>query len=321
MRNRKSILLQRGVAQPGSAPGLGPGGRRFESCRPDLRADNILKGCCPLFVCVSVMLSCPCLPSFVSVWFVDDGRRTCVWRPTENPYGSRHTRVRRPPCYGHNGVKRRGSLPVGCSSEACRVVVHDKFPDFCLYLGGVFVFKAAGNSALMDIENFVADVSQSRDNMRRNDDELAPSAHVVQPFLEQYTAFEVKAVERFVQNIDVVVLQHQDEEHQPFLHSHRIPAGILLQGEAEFAVQPVYSGFVYRFVSGFQAEFHELFCGHQRVEVGRVVQVSHACSVVETDRSFMFFQPAHASEQRAFSGTVLSHNAINPAFREVKTDI
>ena len=26
----------RGVAQPGSAPGLGPGGRRFESCRPDL---------------------------------------------------------------------------------------------------------------------------------------------------------------------------------------------------------------------------------------------------------------------------------------------
>ena len=25
----------RGVAQPGSAPGLGPGGRRFESCRPD----------------------------------------------------------------------------------------------------------------------------------------------------------------------------------------------------------------------------------------------------------------------------------------------
>ena len=32
--------LQRGVAQPGSAPGLGPGGRRFESCRPDLQTDN-----------------------------------------------------------------------------------------------------------------------------------------------------------------------------------------------------------------------------------------------------------------------------------------
>ena len=28
-------VMQRGVAQPGSAPGLGPGGRRFESCRPD----------------------------------------------------------------------------------------------------------------------------------------------------------------------------------------------------------------------------------------------------------------------------------------------
>jgi len=25
----------RGVAQSGSVPGLGPGGRRFESCRPD----------------------------------------------------------------------------------------------------------------------------------------------------------------------------------------------------------------------------------------------------------------------------------------------
>ena len=29
-------LLKRGVAQSGSAPGLGPGGRRFESCRPDI---------------------------------------------------------------------------------------------------------------------------------------------------------------------------------------------------------------------------------------------------------------------------------------------
>ena len=27
--------MQRGVAQSGSVPGLGPGGRRFESCRPD----------------------------------------------------------------------------------------------------------------------------------------------------------------------------------------------------------------------------------------------------------------------------------------------
>ena len=27
--------MKRGVAQPGSAPVLGTGGRRFESCRPD----------------------------------------------------------------------------------------------------------------------------------------------------------------------------------------------------------------------------------------------------------------------------------------------
>ena len=31
----------RGVAQPGSAPGLGPGGRRFESCRPDKERDEV----------------------------------------------------------------------------------------------------------------------------------------------------------------------------------------------------------------------------------------------------------------------------------------
>lgn len=29
------MLLLRDVAQSGSAPGLGPGGRRFESCHPD----------------------------------------------------------------------------------------------------------------------------------------------------------------------------------------------------------------------------------------------------------------------------------------------
>ena len=28
-------MIERGVAQPGSAPVLGTGGRRFESCRPD----------------------------------------------------------------------------------------------------------------------------------------------------------------------------------------------------------------------------------------------------------------------------------------------
>lgn len=31
----------RGVAQPGSAPGLGPGCRRFESCRPDNNGKRI----------------------------------------------------------------------------------------------------------------------------------------------------------------------------------------------------------------------------------------------------------------------------------------
>ena len=29
-------MSKRGVAQPGSAPVLGTGGRRFESCRPDI---------------------------------------------------------------------------------------------------------------------------------------------------------------------------------------------------------------------------------------------------------------------------------------------
>ena len=33
----KYEYLKRGVAQPGSAPVLGTGGRRFESCRPDLK--------------------------------------------------------------------------------------------------------------------------------------------------------------------------------------------------------------------------------------------------------------------------------------------
>ena len=29
--------MKAGVAQPGSAPVLGTGGRRFESCRPDIQ--------------------------------------------------------------------------------------------------------------------------------------------------------------------------------------------------------------------------------------------------------------------------------------------
>ena len=31
-------MNERGVAQPGSAPVLGTGGRRFESCRPDFKS-------------------------------------------------------------------------------------------------------------------------------------------------------------------------------------------------------------------------------------------------------------------------------------------
>ena len=39
-------IEKRGVAQSGSAPGLGPGGRRFESCRPDLfRCKSLFKVC------------------------------------------------------------------------------------------------------------------------------------------------------------------------------------------------------------------------------------------------------------------------------------
>lgn len=47
-----SSHLQRGVAQPGSAPGLGPGGRRFESCRPDKKENPM--GSLFLFIHLSV---------------------------------------------------------------------------------------------------------------------------------------------------------------------------------------------------------------------------------------------------------------------------
>jgi hypothetical protein len=47
-----AFLKVRDVAQPGSAPGLGPGGRRFESCHPDLRsqAADLLLG--SFFICI-----------------------------------------------------------------------------------------------------------------------------------------------------------------------------------------------------------------------------------------------------------------------------
>ena len=37
-RKKDKRKAMRGVAQSGSAPGLGPGGRRFESCRPDKKS-------------------------------------------------------------------------------------------------------------------------------------------------------------------------------------------------------------------------------------------------------------------------------------------
>lgn len=40
------IIWLRGVAQSGSAPGLGPGGRRFESCRPDVNKAYIISDIC-----------------------------------------------------------------------------------------------------------------------------------------------------------------------------------------------------------------------------------------------------------------------------------
>ena len=36
-------FAKRGVAQSGSAPGLGPGGRRFESCRPDKKRRMLIR--------------------------------------------------------------------------------------------------------------------------------------------------------------------------------------------------------------------------------------------------------------------------------------
>jgi hypothetical protein len=39
-----SSLRPRGVAQSGSAPGWGPGGRRFKSCLPDLRKAPLRRG-------------------------------------------------------------------------------------------------------------------------------------------------------------------------------------------------------------------------------------------------------------------------------------
>ncbi len=45
-RSKRLIFNKvREVAQAGSAPGLGPGGRRFESCLPDLHFEQIRHQC------------------------------------------------------------------------------------------------------------------------------------------------------------------------------------------------------------------------------------------------------------------------------------
>ena len=46
----------REVAQAGSAPGLGPGGRRFESCLPDLRGQSGLISTLSFFIAVPVVV-------------------------------------------------------------------------------------------------------------------------------------------------------------------------------------------------------------------------------------------------------------------------
>jgi hypothetical protein len=50
--NQKRVQKNREVAQAGSAPGLGPGGRRFESCLPDhLESSAAMLG---FFLCLLV---------------------------------------------------------------------------------------------------------------------------------------------------------------------------------------------------------------------------------------------------------------------------
>ena len=67
LNRRRALKLYRGfeslphrwtreVAQAGSAPGLGPGGRRFESCLPD--KTNKASGDCQGFFCFEAMQAC-----------------------------------------------------------------------------------------------------------------------------------------------------------------------------------------------------------------------------------------------------------------------
>ena len=60
----------RGVAQSGSAPGLGPGGRRFESCRPDKKRRMLIRASSFLYTFIKFQPMAPfpkranVLPSF-----------------------------------------------------------------------------------------------------------------------------------------------------------------------------------------------------------------------------------------------------------------
>ena len=63
-------FAKRGVAQSGSAPGLGPGGRRFESCRPDKKRRMLIRASSFLYTFIKFQPMAPfpkranVLPSF-----------------------------------------------------------------------------------------------------------------------------------------------------------------------------------------------------------------------------------------------------------------
>jgi hypothetical protein len=53
---RVTVKQVREVAQAGSASGLGPGGRRFESCLPDLTGQMRFILVCPVFICTKPLV-------------------------------------------------------------------------------------------------------------------------------------------------------------------------------------------------------------------------------------------------------------------------
>ena len=62
-KSKYNRVVRRGVAQFGSAPGLGPGGRRFESCRPDHVRASFISLALIFYVTIRVR-SCRCSPFF-----------------------------------------------------------------------------------------------------------------------------------------------------------------------------------------------------------------------------------------------------------------